>query len=56
MVDERQRINTYYTSITLLALSEIHNLNILVPSSFTWEDKRFTKLVNLKINFEHDYM
>lgn len=54
MVDERQRINTCYTSTTLLALFEIHDLSIFVPSGFTCEDERFTKLVNLKTNFEHD--
>lgn len=32
IVDERQRINTRYTSTTLLALFEMYDLSILVPT------------------------
>lgn len=32
IVDERQRINIHYTSTTLLALFEMYDLSILVPS------------------------
>lgn len=32
VIDERQWINTCYTSTTLLALFEMYDLSILVPS------------------------